>query len=321
MTKEFKQNEPNKHHFLPVFYLKGWAGADGRIVQFSKPNPYDERVKLLRRHPSAVGYIKRLYAVEGLPERVANLFETEFTRPVDTDAAVAMQRLMTGRFDTEATQTEAVAWIKFLLSLMMRMPADIKRLKHYVKYDWFSDLPSLQAAFKKSGMEGNPRTVEDYQKLLGPTFHERVAMVALSGMMQVETAIRAIGHLQWTVHNIDGAREFLTSDRPLIASVGISGPKAHIILPIGPHRVFVATKTEEFRRQLVEKQPWDFVMTVNTYVVNNATDYVYGSNGAALRFVQKHMGKLREETFLERINRRRMAEIAKPVSERTDLNL
>lgn len=44
-------------------------------------------------------------------------------------------------------------------------------------------------------------------------------------------------------------------------------------------------------------------------------------NGAALRFVQKHMSKLREETFLERINRRRMAEIAKPVSERADLSL
>ncbi|MBN9552619.1 MAG: DUF4238 domain-containing protein [Alphaproteobacteria bacterium] len=320
MTKELKQNEPNKHHFLPVFYLKEWAGADGRIVQFSRPNPNDERVKPLRRHPSAVGYINRLYAVEGLPETVANLFETEFTRPVDTDAAAAMRRLMTGKFDTNATPKEGVAWIKFLLSLMMRMPADIKRLKHYVKYDWFSDLPSLQAAFKRSGMEGNPQTTEDYLKLLGPTFHERAAMTALSGMMQVETAIRAIGQLQWTVSNFYGAREFLASDRPLIASVGMNGPKAHIILPIGPHRVFIATKTEQFRRQLVDKRPWDFVAKVNTYIVNNATDYVYGSNGAALRFVQKHMGKLREETFLERINKRRMAEIAKPVSERVDLN-
>ncbi|ESX14452.1 DUF4238 domain-containing protein [Mesorhizobium sp. M0179] len=321
MTKEFKQNEPNKHHFLPVFYLKEWAGPDGRIVQFSRPNPNDERIKPLRRHPSAVGYINRLYAVEGLPEPFANLFETEFTRPVDTDAAAAMRRLMTGKFGTDATPKEAIAWIKFLLSLMMRMPVDIRRLKHYVKYDWFSDLPSLQAAFKRSGMKGNPQTTEDYLELLGPTFHERAAMTALSGMMQVETAIRAIGQLQWTVSNFYGAREFLASDRPLIASVGMNGPKAHIILPIGPHRVFIATKTEEFRRQLVDKQPSAFVTKVNTYIANNATDYVYGSNGAALRFVHKHMGKLREETFLERINRRRMAEIAKPLSERTDLNL
>ncbi|ANN61929.1 hypothetical protein A9174_33925 (plasmid) [Mesorhizobium loti NZP2037] len=321
MTKKFKQNEPNKHHFLPVFYLKEWAGADGRIVQFSRPNPNDKRIKPLRRHPSAVGYINRLYAVEGLPEKVANLFETEFTRPVDTEAAAAMQRLMMGRFDADATPKEAVAWIKYLLSLMMRMPADIKRLKHYVKHNWFSDLPSLQAAFTRSGMTGNPQTVEDYQKLLGPTFHERAAMVALSGMMQVDAAIKAIGQLQWTVSNVYGEREFLTSDRPLIASVGMNGPKAHIILPIGPHRVFVATKTEGFRRNLVDKQPWDFVTTVNKHIVNNATDYVYGSNGAALRFVQKHMGEGREETFLERINKRRMAEIAKPVSERTDLDL
>ncbi|RRH92933.1 DUF4238 domain-containing protein [Mesorhizobium tamadayense] len=318
MTKEFKQNEPNKHHFLPVFYLKEWAGADGKIVQFSRPNLRDGLVKPLRRHPSAVGYIDRLYAAEGLPEKVSNLFETEFTRPVDTEAAAAMRRLMRGQFDVDATPKEVVAWIKFMLSLMMRMPADIKRLKHYVKHDWFSDRPSLEAIFKRSGMQGNPQTVEDYQRLLGPTFYERAAMVALSGMIQAEVAIRAVGDLQWTVTNVYGDREFLTSDRPLVASVAMNGPKAHMILPIGPHRVFLATKTEEFRRQLVDRPAWDFVTSVNKHVVNNATDYIYGSNGAALRFVQKHMGKLREQTFLERINDRRMAEIAKPLSERDD---
>ncbi|AZO34033.1 MAG: DUF4238 domain-containing protein [Mesorhizobium sp.] len=321
MRKEFKQNYPNKHHFLPVFYLKEWAGADGRVVQFSRPRPNDKEVKALRRHPSAVGYINGLYAVEGLPEKVANLFETEFTRPVDTEAAAAMRRLMMGRFDSDATPKEAVAWIKYLLSLMMRMPADIRRLKHYVKHDWFSDLPSLQAAFKRSGMMGNPQTVEDYLRLLGPTFDERAAMIALSGMIQVEAAIKAIGQLQWTASNVYGEREFVTSDRPIIASVGMTGPKAHIILPIGPHRVFIATKTEEFRRHLFDKRPWDFVTAVNKHIVNNATDYVYGSNAAALRFVQKHMGEGREETFLERINKLRMAEIAKPASERVDLDL
>ncbi|RUU81266.1 DUF4238 domain-containing protein [Mesorhizobium sp. M7A.F.Ca.MR.362.00.0.0] len=321
MITQFKQNEPNKHHFLPVFYLKEWAGADGRIVQFSRPNPRDDRIKPLRRHPSAVGYIDRLYAAEGLPEKVANLFETAFTRPVDTEAAAAMRRLMRGKFDVDATPKEAIAWVKFLLSLMMRMPADIKRLKHYVKYDWFSDLPSLEAAFKRSGMKGNPQTREDYQKLLGSTFYEQAAMVALSGMIQTEVAIRAVGEMQWTVTNIYGDRQFLTSDRPLISSVGMNGPKAHMILPIGPNRVFIAAKTEAFRRQLLDRPPFDFITSVNQHVVNNATDYVYGSSGAALRFVQKHMGKLRELTFLERINERRMAQIAKPLSERDDLEL
>ncbi|MGX9145580.1 DUF4238 domain-containing protein [Mesorhizobium sp. 128a] len=319
MTKEFKQNEPNKHHFLPVFYLKEWAGADRKIVQFSRPNPSDDRVKPLRRHPRAVGYIDRLYAAEGLPEKVANLFETEFARPVDTEAAAAMRQLMRGKFDVDATPKEAVAWVKFLLSLMMRMPADIKRLKHFVKHDWFSDRTSLEAIFKRSGMQGNPQTIEDYQRLLGPTFYEQAAMVALTGMIQAEVAIRAVGDLQWTVTNVYGDREFLTSDRPLIASVGMNGPKAHMILPIGPHRVFIATKTAEFRRQLVNQPAGDFVTSINKHVVNNATDYVYGSNGTALRFVQKHMGKLREPTFLERINDRRMAQVAKPLSERDDL--
>ena len=26
-----------KHHYLPVFYLKQWAGKDGRLCEFSRP--------------------------------------------------------------------------------------------------------------------------------------------------------------------------------------------------------------------------------------------------------------------------------------------
>ncbi|MDR7141835.1 DUF4238 domain-containing protein [Rhizobium sp. BE258] len=56
-------NDPMKHHFLPVFYLKNWRGEDGRLVQFSRP--YGTKVKALRKHPDATGFIKKLYAIEG----------------------------------------------------------------------------------------------------------------------------------------------------------------------------------------------------------------------------------------------------------------
>ena len=31
------KNEGDKHHYLPVFYLKSWTGADGRLCEFSRP--------------------------------------------------------------------------------------------------------------------------------------------------------------------------------------------------------------------------------------------------------------------------------------------
>src|SRR4051812_2375670 len=29
--------DPKKHHFSPVFYLKGWCGTDSKLVQYSRP--------------------------------------------------------------------------------------------------------------------------------------------------------------------------------------------------------------------------------------------------------------------------------------------
>jgi uncharacterized protein DUF4238 len=39
--------EGEKHHYIPVFYLKQWAGADGRLCQYSRPY---NRVKPKRVH-------------------------------------------------------------------------------------------------------------------------------------------------------------------------------------------------------------------------------------------------------------------------------
>ena len=60
----FVASASEKHHYLPVFYLKEWAGPDGRICEYSRP--YDV-VKPKRVHPGGTGYVRGLYAIEGLP--------------------------------------------------------------------------------------------------------------------------------------------------------------------------------------------------------------------------------------------------------------
>jgi hypothetical protein len=31
-------SDPEKHHYLPVFYLKQWAALDGRVIRYFRPN-------------------------------------------------------------------------------------------------------------------------------------------------------------------------------------------------------------------------------------------------------------------------------------------
>ena len=52
-----------KHHYIPVFYLRQWTGADGRLCEFSKP--YD-RVKPRRVNPDGTAYVRGLNTVPGM---------------------------------------------------------------------------------------------------------------------------------------------------------------------------------------------------------------------------------------------------------------
>src|SRR5580692_1218431 len=47
----------DKHHYIPVFYSKEWAGPDGRLCEYSRP--YDV-VKPKRVHPDGTGYVRGL---------------------------------------------------------------------------------------------------------------------------------------------------------------------------------------------------------------------------------------------------------------------
>jgi hypothetical protein len=57
-------NPPRKHHYVPVFYLKQWAGGDGRLCQYRRV--YDGKVAVNRKHPDATGYKVDLYKIDEL---------------------------------------------------------------------------------------------------------------------------------------------------------------------------------------------------------------------------------------------------------------
>jgi hypothetical protein len=83
-------SENEKHHYLPVFYLKQWAGTDGRLCEFSRPY---KSVEPRRTHPDGTGYVRGLYKIEGLPPQTMNVIETKFLKPADGLASDALKAL------------------------------------------------------------------------------------------------------------------------------------------------------------------------------------------------------------------------------------
>ena len=59
---------PLKHHYIPIFYLKSWLGADNHISVFQIRH---HKVRVKRKHPSATGYVISLYTITRLPPEQA----------------------------------------------------------------------------------------------------------------------------------------------------------------------------------------------------------------------------------------------------------
>jgi hypothetical protein len=83
-----KEPKGQKHHYIPVFYLRQWMGARQTVCEFSRP--YD-RVKTRFPHPDGTGYVRGLYAIDDLDANVANAIEDMFLKPSDGMAAEALR--------------------------------------------------------------------------------------------------------------------------------------------------------------------------------------------------------------------------------------
>jgi hypothetical protein len=84
---------PEKHHYLPIFYQKRWAGADGQVCVYSKPH---KEVKALRRHPDRVGFEFDLYTIPGVEFEAASHLERRFFLQTDNDASQALASFENG---------------------------------------------------------------------------------------------------------------------------------------------------------------------------------------------------------------------------------
>ena len=288
---------PLRHHFLPEFYLKRWAQQDGRLVEYKKP--YANTVKPRRTHPKGTGFIFRLYAVEGLPDDVAHEMESEFLSPVDSRAA---QALIAMQADKEFSTAQRLAWASFVATLLSRMPEDIDLVKKIIRELAQTILPGFQPIFERLRPENETRTFQQMTDELVGRSNQRAINFARR-IMSNDRLIRGIAAMEWSILTFQSAKfEFLTSDRPVIYTNVLGNDQSHIVLPVGPRRLFIAAKDRKLIDRIRGAGEDALVIATNTHVVGAANKYVYGSNDSQLRFIQNRMGNAKIPTLIERMH-------------------
>jgi hypothetical protein len=283
--------EPD-HHYIPIFYLKQWTDPESRkLVEYCSRH---EGVVARQTFPAGTGYVPGLYKDPTARLGEEYVIETELMSSIDDRAARALQRMMVdgeppGKLDTP----EALGWCQFLYSLLVRNPDHLLRMKEKLAtFDQGEVLENIRDVYPTIRGPNDPESFDDYKAKFLKNPVEVPAIRVLPELVRSKRIVRMLASFKWQTQTVNNAKyPLLTSDRPIIMSNGLIQQDAHIVLPISPRRLFIATKTEETSQYFREMKPNELVLAVNNQVSQQARKFVFGADDKQLRFVANRLGK------------------------------
>jgi hypothetical protein len=294
-------NEPSKHHYIPVFYLKQWAGADGMVCEMRKVR---SGLSILRKSPKATSFKRDLYRIDNVPPERAQIFEKAFLSIADNDACKALQKLIheNKNWDTRLRS----AWARFIMSILLRNPETVATIRDHILKIWEVGLEVLKSEYSKQ-----PAGNETFEEYFARNHREKPNLDAarfLQSLIDDSKVGGDINSLRWDVVELNQSDTFLlTSDRP-IEMPWLGSPDAHIALPIGPRRLFLAARKGDFLLQLLRNKHTDIARQLNKTVVTQAREYVWGFSEAEHAFVDRYMRTAPDRVILSRDQMRQSLE-------------
>lgn len=292
-------NPPDKHHYLPIFYLKRWAGSDNRICEFSRP--YHNVVKPRRVFPAQTGYVRRLYTLRGLPPDIANNIETAFFRVVDSEAARALI-LLESKSETGLSSRQRSAWSRFIMSLLLRMPEDIEEFRRLSWERMTVTSPEEEEKYKKIREITDPLTFSEFMAQMSEQEFDTTAFSTYLKLVDNANVGNFLNNMNWMTFDLPNSRhEFFCSDRPVVMSNGLAHDHGHIAFPISPYTLFLAATSRRLLDQ-VRKQPADRIVSkINQQIVGNAIKYAYATSDKYLRFAKNRLGTSSQRRIIQEI--------------------
>jgi hypothetical protein len=284
---------PRSHHYNPVFALRRWAGSDGELCEMRRVNG---AVTPRRRHPRRTGMMRDLYRVEGVAEEDSQDLEIKFMSPLDNGAAVALDRIITGKpLDPE----QRISWARYLLSMLFRNPDSVEAIKMHMAEIWREGTEALEAKYAATRRPHEPATAAELIAKRKPGAAGISTANMLVDIIANSRAVPDIAAMHWTCVDVTQSKfSLLTSDRPLVMSSGLAGPRCLLVLPLSPNKLFVASHDPRFTRPLPAARHAAKVKTINKAVVRQAREFVWGTDDAQLEFVRKHMRTVPDRVIL-----------------------
>ena len=291
-----------KHHFIPACYLKQWAGADQQVCEYKRVRP--GKIARRRSHPNATGFETDLYRIDGLPDDLAQSVETEFMKPVDGEADLALQKILRAAIEPWK-ERERSALTRFIFSLLYRQPEAVRELKEHIRDLHLASVESLREHYEQWRQPGDPPTLAEYLASEWPERQHRAAMNMLREIIDNIDVGPTINNMYWATVSVERSDvPLLTSDRPVVMPFGLGSANAYIALPAGPYVLFVAAHDARWANICETRPPQEIVEVINQAVVAQARTMVWGVDHSQLKFVEEWMSQSPDRPLLSEEQKR-----------------
>ncbi|KEQ53731.1 DUF4238 domain-containing protein [Sphingobium chlorophenolicum] len=266
-------SDPDRHHFLPQFYLSRWANAQGKLSTYSR-----QRGKLFVREyaPKTIGAERGLYALNGVPPEHRNAVERDFMGPEIDDPAARALRILLSAQPLLPTDLR-MAWVRFLMSLLVRLPNLLRKLKADASETLAREIAARPEEYEALRRPGHPQTLMEFLKERGVGgLIEGFGTTLIPGLVDLPQMKADIARMDWRVfHFRDGPYGLVTSDFPICMLPGLASPNCLISLPLSPTAIFLASYNSELLNQLDALMPPALIDAANRISIQSAQQYVY----------------------------------------------
>ncbi|MGL9623281.1 DUF4238 domain-containing protein [Bradyrhizobium sp. U531] len=284
--------EPN-HHYIPQFYLQEWVDAETRqLVEFCRR--YKGLVVARPTAPAGTGYVPGLYKDRDAPKGQEYVIEETLMSSIDNWASRALQQFKTmGSLPGSLESQEALGWCRFLYSLIVRNPDHLEVIRNKLRtMDRAEILEYVRDDYLRIRRPEDPESFGEYKEAFLKSPPDIDPIKVLPVLMRSKRVFRVIASFKWHTMTMNTPKyPLLTSDRPVIMTNGLVSDDAHIVMPIGPRRLFIATRNMQTFESMKQRNPNEFAKAINDRICLQARKFVYGLDKNQLRFVSNRLGK------------------------------
>ena len=276
-----------EHHFVPRFLLEQWhTPPDQKLSSFRWANGD----LIMRRYKAkSVAKERHLYSMERSSPQPDVKVEREFWGPhIDDPASVVHAKMLrdgVGSLDVEEKKT----WAPFLVSLMLRGPAMIRKIRERGREILGAGLDERPDEYMQRRGDAPEATLRKWVEKHSPDVFDDVGIMTLPELAFSEKLNLRLLNSTWAIRSVGAAKyDLLIGDRPLIIA-GTLETSFLIALPVAPRKVFFACNEEATFENIKGHDSDALVGGCNVSSVAGAERYVYGTNDRQESFVKKYL--------------------------------